>query len=222
MQHNVTFNQMLLESTPSLKLYAYKFTNDQEEANDLLQDTLLRSIRYVNLFKEGTNIRGWLFTIMRNTFINSYRKGTRKQAIITQEEEISSANLLPSAHHNQGEAKFAMRDIQNALNSIPKQLSDPFIRYFEGYKYHEIAETEYTTRHGKDPYPSGPPAFTEKAQGLWESRLCNPANCNLSSSSNSCFFLRPNKPNPSDGHPTNNAHGNTIKWPKRTSQPHPQ
>ncbi len=123
-----------------LRLHALKFTKDLDDANDLLQDTLVKATRFAEKFDEGTNIKGWLFVIMRNTFINTYRKTQRYRDHIVQVEEISSANLCQSATANRAESKFAMEDIKNALNKLPEAYSLPFIRYFEGYKYHEIAD----------------------------------------------------------------------------------
>jgi len=140
MQTSISFNQLLEEHTSVLKNFAYKFTRDSAVADDLFQDTMVKALRYFDHFKEGTNIKGWLFTIMRNTFINDYRKDVRKNALITQEEEISSAHLLQSSSSNAAEGKFAMADIQRTLAKLPKCYYDPFMQYFEGYKYHEIAE----------------------------------------------------------------------------------
>ena len=140
MQTSISFNQLLQEHSSVLKNFAYKFTRDSAVADDLFQDTMVKALRYFDHFKEGTNIKGWLFTIMRNTFINDYRKDVRKNALITQEEEISSAHLLQSSSSNAAEGKFAMADIQRTLAKLPKCYYDPFMQYFEGYKYHEIAE----------------------------------------------------------------------------------
>jgi RNA polymerase sigma factor (sigma-70 family) len=140
METTTSFNQLLHDHSPSLKTFAFKFTRDGAVADDLFQDTMVKALRYVDQFKEGTNIKGWLFTIMRNTFINDYRKDVRKNALITQEEEISSANLMKSSSTNTAEGKFAMADIQRSLDKLPKCYYGPFIQYFEGYKYHEIAE----------------------------------------------------------------------------------
>jgi len=140
MQTSTSFNELLNEHSSVLKSFAFKFTRDSAVADDLFQDTMVKAIRYYDHFKEGTNIRGWLFTIMRNTFINDYRRDARKNALITQEEDISSAHLLQSSSRNAAEGKFAMADIQRTLAKLPKCYYDPFMRYFEGYKYHEIAE----------------------------------------------------------------------------------
>ncbi|WP_316847312.1 sigma-70 family RNA polymerase sigma factor [Pedobacter psychrodurus] len=124
----------------SLHSHAMQFTKDPDEAKDLVQDTLLKGIRFCHNFDQGTNIKGWLYVIMRNTFINNYRSNKKRSETVTTEEEISSAQLLKSSSRNASESGFVISDIQRALNSIPPALSIPFQRYFEGYKYHEIAE----------------------------------------------------------------------------------
>ncbi|RZK73928.1 MAG: sigma-70 family RNA polymerase sigma factor [Pedobacter sp.] len=134
------FNLLINEHTSSLKTFALKFTNDLDDAQDLMQDTMMKAIRYYHKFDEGTNLKGWLYTIMKNTFINNYRKNIKTQTLVTQEEDISSANLMLSATRNTSESSFIMGDINGALAKLPIHLSTPFVRYVEGYKYHEIAE----------------------------------------------------------------------------------
>lgn len=134
------FNHLVNAHSVSLKSHALKFTNDVEDANDLVQDTLVKAIRFYENFQEGTNIKGWLFVIMRNTFINNYRKLAKTRTLITQSDEISSVNLAHSATKNNAEGKFIVGDINKALASLPEAYHTPFIRYFEGYKYHEIAD----------------------------------------------------------------------------------
>jgi len=91
------FDTMVIEQSDSLKLYARNFTSDYEDANDLVQDTLLKAVTYFKNFKEGTNLKGWLYTIMKNTFINNYRRIVKTNSFITKDEDISNANLLLSA-----------------------------------------------------------------------------------------------------------------------------
>ncbi|RZK07608.1 MAG: RNA polymerase sigma factor [Flavobacterium sp.] len=133
------FTQVITQHNASLYNFAMKFTRNEDDANDLLQDTMMKAIKFFHKFEEGTNIKGWLYTIMRNTFINDYRRIVRNQAIITQEENISSANLMNSSTRNDSESSFAMADIKKALDKIPEVHSKPFVRYVEGYKYDEIA-----------------------------------------------------------------------------------
>ena len=134
------FNHQLYNYSGSLYSFALNFTKDVEDANDLVQDTMLKAVTYYSKFKEGTNLKGWLFTIMRNTFINNYRRMAKKTSLITQSEDISSVNLHYSASSNAAESKFVMADIEKALATLQPEYYVPFMKYFEGFKYHEIAE----------------------------------------------------------------------------------
>jgi len=136
----IEFNTMVLRQAPSLRSYALHFTRDADDANDLVQDTLLKAITYYNKFKEGTNLKGWLYTIMKNTFINNYRRFVKMSSFVTKSDEISSANLVFSSTCNSGEAKFVMDDIVKALDRLPQDYYQPFTMYFDGFKYHEIAD----------------------------------------------------------------------------------
>lgn len=134
------FNTMVTQHSDSLKMYALHFTHDDEDANDLVQDTVLKAITYYDKFKEGTNLKGWLYTIMKNTFINNYRRFVKISSFVTKSDEISSANLAYSATGNVGENKFVMDDIKHAMANLSDDYYVPFTMYFEGYKYHEIAD----------------------------------------------------------------------------------
>ncbi len=136
----IEFNTMVTGQASSLRMYALHFTHDSDDANDLVQDTMLKAITYYNKFKEGTNLKGWLYTIMKNTFINNYRRFVKISSFVTKSEDISSANLVFSSTQNQGESKFIMDDIKTALGKLPEEYYVPFNMYFEGHKYHEIAD----------------------------------------------------------------------------------
>lgn len=136
----IEFNTMVTRQADSLKLYALRFTHDAEDANDLVQDTILKALCYCNKFKEGTNLKGWLYTIMKNTFINKYRRFVKIGTVVIQSEDIQYSNLMFSASNNQGESKFVLDDIKIALESLSDEYYVPFTMYFDGHKYHEIAE----------------------------------------------------------------------------------
>jgi RNA polymerase sigma factor (sigma-70 family) len=138
--NTMNFNSMLSDFRPSLLQSALKFTRNHEDANDLVQETLIKAIRYETKYEEGTNFRGWLFTIMRNTFINNYRSLARRTAVMVQNVDPWSYPVDESTSKNHGEAKFMMEDIEKAMSCLEPVHSVPFKRYFEGYKYHEIAE----------------------------------------------------------------------------------
>lgn len=134
------FNHELYLYKDSLRSFAFSFTKDADDADDLVQDTLLKAIHYAAKFKDGTNLKGWLYTILKNTFINSYRRKTKINSLVSVTDEITSDQLKFSASNNRGENKCMMDDIHKALDKLQPEYYIPFIKYFEGYKYHEIAE----------------------------------------------------------------------------------
>ncbi|WP_421944621.1 RNA polymerase sigma factor [Pedobacter sp.] len=134
------FSTLITQYNSALRAFALKFVRDEDEANDLLQDTVMKAIRFRGSFQEGTNVKGWLYTIMRNTFINNYRKSNKKNALIHQSEEINSEQLLHSASKNSGESTFILGDVNGAISQLPHGLQIPFIRFVEGYKYEDIAQ----------------------------------------------------------------------------------
>lgn len=138
--NNLTLNQMICSHQACLERFAMKFTTNVEDANDLIQDTVIKAIRYAHFYKQGTNFKGWLYTIMRNTFINEYRRLSKRNAVVETSEDLSSYQLFNSASSNLGENTFVLEDINKALEQLPEEYSKPFLRYIEGYKYYEIAE----------------------------------------------------------------------------------
>ena len=136
----VEFNNLIIKHTNPLLAFARNLTKDYEDANDLLQETHLKAIRYKDKFKEGTNIKAWLFTIMKNTFINDYRRKRKQNTIF---DSTSNTYYIDSNDHvvaNGGEAKCNMDTIQKAIADLPDDLKIPFMSYFNGFKYNEIAE----------------------------------------------------------------------------------
>ena len=134
------FESMVTDHSTVLKVYALHFTHDEQDADDLVQDTVLKAMMYHKKFQEGTNLKGWLYTIMKNTFINNYRRIVKINGIVTKSEEFSSSNMVYSATSNGGINQFVMDDIREAMNKLAEEYYVPFTMYFEGYKYKEIAD----------------------------------------------------------------------------------
>jgi len=135
------FNNSINEHSAALLTHALRFTKDEGDAADLVQDTLIKAIRFRESYREGTNLKGWLYTILRNTFLNTFRKEKFKRDNVTQTDEITSSQLSNSASTNLAEGSFVMNDIRKALDMLPEMYRTPFVSYFEGYKYQEIADT---------------------------------------------------------------------------------
>ena len=133
------FNGMLLSNAEYLKPFALTLTRDNESARDLLQETLLRALVNKEKYNIGTNIKAWLYTIMRNIFINDYRKNKRYTVVRDETPNEILINSRQSSVSNMAETGLALKDIHQNIHHLPVIFKDPFILYFEGYKYNEIA-----------------------------------------------------------------------------------
>lgn len=137
----VEFNQLLVSNADFLKPFAITLTRDTEAAKDLFQETLYRAISNKDKYNVGTNIKAWLYTIMRNIFINNYRRKAKQHTVFdSSPNEFLLNNSMSVAIPNSAESNLRMKDIQWALHNLPEIFKHPFQLYFEGYKYHEIAE----------------------------------------------------------------------------------
>jgi len=133
------FDQMLLSNADYLKPFAFTLTRDNESAKDLMQETLFRALANKEKYNVGTNIKAWMYTIMRNIFINDYRKKSRQQTIFDSTPNDFLLNHNQTAVANSAETGLKLKDIQASIHELPDIFKHPFILYFEGYKYNEIA-----------------------------------------------------------------------------------
>lgn len=122
-----------------LKPYALKLTHDHEEANDLIQETVLKALRYQKKFQEGTNLKGWLYTIMRNTFINQYRSKVRHNTWSEPTENLAKININKT-QENEADVNLRMEELLEELEKLSPELKTPILMLYKGYKYEEIAE----------------------------------------------------------------------------------
>lgn len=135
------FNQMLVNNADFLKPFAVTLTRDQEAAKDLYQETLFRALANKDKYNVGTNIKAWLYTIMRNIFINNYRRKAKQNTIFDNSTNDFLLDYNQSTIDNGAESNLRMKDIYAAIHGLPDIFKQPFMLYFEGYKYHEIADT---------------------------------------------------------------------------------
>ena len=138
--NNRTFTQDLLGVQNDLLRFAYKLTSDREEANDLLQETSLKALDNEEKYTPDTNFKGWIYTIMRNIFINNYRRQVRSATVVDTTEDLYHLNLSQESGLTTPEGSFAAKEISVAINSFSKEYKVPFSMYIAGYKYSEIAE----------------------------------------------------------------------------------
>lgn len=133
------FNQLLLVNSDFLNPFAINLTRDKESAKDLVQETLYKAIANREKYNNGTNIKAWLYTIMRNIFINDYRKKSKQHVIFDTTPNDFLLDYNQSAISNLAESKMRLKEIQTAVYHLPSIFKEPFLLYFDGYKYHEIA-----------------------------------------------------------------------------------
>ena len=136
----IEFNQMLLTNAEFLRPFAITLTRDNETAKDLFQETLFRAFANREKYNVGTNIKAWLYTIMRNIFINNYRRKARQNTVLdhTPNEFLIDYNRTTSS--NGAEANLQLKEIQTSIHELPDIFKKPFLLYFDGFKYHEIAD----------------------------------------------------------------------------------
>lgn len=134
------FQERLLNLQSNLLNFAYMLTSDREEAHDLLQDTTLKALDNEEKYIDNVNFKGWVFTIMRNIFINNYRRVVRNQTIVDQTEDLYHLNLPQESGFDTPDGTYTVKEIMKAINSFSDEYRVPFLMHIEGFKYHEIAE----------------------------------------------------------------------------------
>ncbi|RAV98628.1 RNA polymerase sigma factor [Pseudochryseolinea flava] len=136
----IEFSYKIASLRSTLQTFTKRFTRDKEESHDLVQDTLLKALTYRDKFKEDTNLKGWLFTIMRNTFINNYRRVQRERTSHDRTKDLYYLNVEEDYTFNRPQESVEFKEIWQNVNHIKDEFLTPFKMYTSGYKYHEIAE----------------------------------------------------------------------------------
>jgi len=134
------FGYSINKISSSLKPFALRLTKDDEAANDLLQETVLKAFTNREKFTDGTNLKAWLYTIMKNTFITNYQRMVRRNTFIDTTENLHYINSSENISENLAYSSFAMKDINRAIKKLDDTYRVPFMMHFRGFKYHEIAE----------------------------------------------------------------------------------
>ena len=140
MKTKQSFQERLIGLQGNMLSFAYQLTTDRELAEDLLQDTTLKALDNEDKYVDNVNFKGWIFTIMRNIFINNYRQNVRKATVIDQTEDLYHLNICQDSGLNTPEGAFAVKEITTTLNAFPEEYRIPFNMFVAGYKYNEIAD----------------------------------------------------------------------------------
>jgi len=133
-------NTQLTASSPVLRRFAFKLTGDEQDAKDLYQETALRIFVNAEKFKKNTNFEAWAKVIMRNLFINQYRRKIRQN---TYTDNTPEQSQLIGPHHaltSRSEVGLYYQELIKMVQGLPENLRGPFIMSYHGYKYEEIAD----------------------------------------------------------------------------------
>jgi RNA polymerase sigma-70 factor (ECF subfamily) len=133
------FSGLLINNAGFLKPYAITLTRDHEKAKDLFQETLVRALTNQQHYHTGTNIKAWLHTMMRNIFINNYRRNTRHRVVLAGSlpefgEQVNRFSVQNAAVQNLGE-----KELWQQVYRLPKIFREPFLMHYSGHKYQDIA-----------------------------------------------------------------------------------
>ena len=136
----IQFNNRLLSIQDRLLFFAYSLTSNDDDARDLLQETLLKALMYKNQFADNTNFKAWVFTIMKNTFINSYRRNQKsRNAFDANEDALNFAQNKIKASETP-DSHLSVREMEQSIEQLEDEFKVPFKMHTEGFKYKEIAE----------------------------------------------------------------------------------
>ena len=134
------FQERLTALQSNMLNFAYMLTSNRDDAYDLLQDTMLKVLDNQEKYVDNTNFKGWVFTIMRNIFINNYRRASRAATVVDQTEDLYHLNISQDSGFATPEGRYSVNEIQLAINEFADEYRIPFSMHVAGYKYNEIAE----------------------------------------------------------------------------------
>lgn len=134
------FQDKLYQLSSVLNTFAYNLTKNGEDAKDLFQETAFRALSNKDKFRPGTNLKAWLFTIMKNIFINNYRKKMKANTIQDSTDNLYYINSGSGTITNQANSNIMMNELEHMIETLDKSLRVPFLMHYEGYKYQEIAD----------------------------------------------------------------------------------
>ncbi|CAN1578435.1 RpoE DNA-directed RNA polymerase specialized sigma subunit, sigma24 homolog [Spirosomataceae bacterium] len=142
------FDKEFMPHIDSMYNFAFRLTNDEDDANDLVQDTYMKAFRFINSFQEGTNAKAWLFRILKNSFINDYRKKSKEPSKVDYQEVETVYNSTEDAEF-ESTSDLRIEAVQDmigdevamALNGLPVDFRTVIILCdIEGFTYEEMAK----------------------------------------------------------------------------------
>lgn len=134
------FSNQLISLEEKLNRFALRLTADKDDAKDLLQDTFLKALAYREQFEESTNLKAWTYTIMKNTFINNYRKSSRQNTTFDNTKDLYFLSQNKDTFNVEPDSVYSEKEISRVIEHLDDEFKIPFKMHTEGYKYKEIAE----------------------------------------------------------------------------------
>ena len=138
--NTMQFQKRIIDIQDNMFNFAMMLTGCRDDANDLLQDTTLKVLDNQDKYVDNVNFKGWVLTIMRNIFINNYRKVMRSQTLIDQTEDLYHLNISQNSGFDSPEGTLSVKEITQAISNLNSDLKMPFSMFLAGYKYNEIAD----------------------------------------------------------------------------------
>ncbi|MFA5973389.1 MAG: sigma-70 family RNA polymerase sigma factor [Lentimicrobiaceae bacterium] len=137
----VEFQYKLISLQEPLMRFAHSLTANEDDAKDLVQETFLKALKYYDTFVHETNFKGWICTIMRNTYINEYRRSFRYIIFRDNSKSEQSQNEVHASGSDDPNSIYRSKELEHIINSLHDDLRLPFKMHQEGFRYKEIAES---------------------------------------------------------------------------------
>ena len=137
---NLEFNTQFKNLSSMLQAFAYNLTKNTEDAKDLFQETAYRAMTNRDKFHPGTNLKAWLFTIMKNIFINNYRKKVKANTIMDATDNMYYINSGDTVVSNGGDTNIMLKELTGMIDHLEESIRIPFLMHYQGFKYQEIAD----------------------------------------------------------------------------------
>lgn len=138
--NHAQFESLLLGLQTNLLNFAYSLTLNRDDAEDLLQDTTLKVLNNEDKYVEGTNFKAWIFTVMRNVFINNRRRTSRAAVIVDTSEDLYQINVPVEGAESNPDDSYSVKEISDVINRFPDDYRIPITMHLAGYQYSEIAK----------------------------------------------------------------------------------
>ena len=137
----IEFNHSLISMQDRLEYFANRLTQNRDDADDLVQDTYVKALSNRSKYTMNTNFKAWVYTIMKNTFINNYRRNMKASTILDTTDDLFYLNSSEKSQFASPDSTYSANEITKNINELENEYKVPFTMHTEGFKYKEIAET---------------------------------------------------------------------------------